>query len=189
MSKDKKTVKLAYYKLGKKASSFFDSVARMKVSPTKPGSVPRKERTEKIRKAASSGFLIEIDEDEFNEMNAAIPVLKKGKVAKGVDKPVVVKETVHTPEVLSLDELEGMKVTDLKLHAVKFATSEKEITGIMKMKTDDLIDFITGAQGNSSESSESVTKDEDDEDENEDEDTTDDENEDEDTEDDDDDEK
>lgn len=183
------TVKPLYFKLGKKASSFFDPVTRLKLTPGIPAEVKVKDARNSaiIKRGLNSGHIIEIRESEYKEM---VGELKEKGVKMPKTKVITEKIVVHTPEKKSDDELDEMNADELRVHAVKFAGSSKEIQKVLKMKTDELITFIQEKQGediqsNSKESEESDEDDEDDEEK----DTTDDEDEDEDTEDEDDEDK
>lgn len=167
-----KEPKMLYYKLGIKASSFFDPSSRLQVQPSRPGSITEKQRrgSKLITTAQASGHIIQIQQEEYDKLMANNKPVKGKKTTKA---PVI----INVPQIKTEDELDEMSPTDLKVHAVKFAKTEKQIGDIMKMKSaDKLVELILSLQtaavsGSSSEDDEDTT----DEDAvNEDEDTTDD---------------
>lgn len=182
-----KDIKYSYYKLGKKASSFFDATSRLKLLPTVPGKIPTKLKSKMVREKSAMGHIIEINEKEYNEMMEAIPVIDAKLKTVKTPTPLVVEKIVNTPEKFDEAELEDMKVGPLRVIAVKYATDEKQVASLMKMKHEELVEFILGEQGMTSSEDKKEIEEEDEEDE--DNDTTDEETDEEDTDDDDEDEE
>lgn len=145
MAKIKRTY---YFRLGAKASSFFDPISRMKVLKDLDGKANKK--TAKIISALSAGHLVEISEEEYTRANKA-----------GEEKASKV-ETAKAPEYTK-QSLNKMKADELKLIASKMATSATELNEIMDMNKADLVDFILNP-GQSSDNAGEEDEDEEDED-------------------------
>ena len=155
--------KTKYYKLGEKASSFYDPSTKLSISVTKPAILTLKPN-EKIRKAAASGHIREISEKEYSDILNRVAVLESKAAEKEVVKQEAAKpspsektaeELVQDWELMSRDEI-------LKKLSTMEEVSKEDLKKASKMKKDELVEY---AESLTEEKEEDDDEDDDDEDE------------------------
>jgi len=147
MSKNLK-VSFKHFKLGTKASIFYDPISGLKVTMGKGGKVESKKflKSKKIKTAMANGHIIAIDENEFNKMNnsynqdAAELKEEKKAAAEVIEKPENLPENMETEEEEETeDEIdeswkELKNADELKV----WATENLELTDDEKAELDEL---------------------------------------------------
>ena len=108
-----------YFKLGEKASMFFDPTSQLLVRGNEVVMVERVMKTKKLSLALNQGHVIPATEDEFKAFQSGVP-LKKHEIA---------------PEVKAESDMINLSDAEFKKAVKEFGFQPKDKTAIMACET------------------------------------------------------
>lgn len=135
---------MKYYKLGVKASSFYDSKSTLSISNKAVVAIEDDRiSSKKIQRALESGHIIEVKESEFKGYETSV---EKAKEAKEKGKPVGFKapdEISDEEEEGGEDELSNMKKEELIKHVQdNYELSEDDLKAFSSKKKEEMLQTI-----------------------------------------------
>lgn len=141
------TLKPKYYKLGKKASSFWDPASKTKILRGQVIKVEGdKTRSKRLAAAVSTQHILLAEEEEYDKYLAKMQALKEGKVPES-------EEESEDDDITSEDSPELISFKRLKVQEMKdqiFATYElddKEVEEINSLTKPQLIEKFKELEG------------------------------------------
>jgi hypothetical protein len=99
--------KLRYFKLGAKASMFYDTSSRLKITLATPGTAPahKLNKNARVISALAQGHIVEIDEAAYDNIMAKKGSAPVAAPAKDEEEEVVEEENETSDQGLTRDEL------------------------------------------------------------------------------------
>lgn len=108
-----------YFKLGEKASMFFDPTSQLLIRGAEVVMVERVMKTKKLSLALNQGHVIPATEDEFNAFESGVPL----------------KKHESTPEAKSDSDMVKMSDAEFKKAVKEFGFQKKDKDTIMALET------------------------------------------------------